>query len=147
MLLKTDSHLLLESFPSNLSIPQIPTLLQPLPSDFTSFEHIPCDPTTQEAAPLGFCLPGNGGGGGGKGGAGGGGRGRASSAGGARVRRSRSEWGMPSFSSAEPTRARASLPMDSRPRALGSKWHRRWKASSFSLMSRRRVCTWWLVFS
>ena len=45
MLLKTDPHLLLESFPSNLSIPQNPTLLQPLPSDFTSFEHIPCDPT------------------------------------------------------------------------------------------------------
>lgn len=54
---------------------------------------------------------------------------------------------MPSLSSAGPTLARASLPTDSRPRTLGSKWHRRWKASSFSLMSLRRVCTWWLVFS
>lgn len=54
---------------------------------------------------------------------------------------------MPSLSSVGPTRARASLPTDSRPRAPGSKWHLRWKASSFSLMSRLRVCTWWLVFS
>lgn len=93
-------------------------------------------------------LPGSGGGGGGKGGAGGGGRGRVSSVGGAGASRSRSEGGAPSVNSVGPTLARASLPpMDSRPRALGSRWHRRWKASSFSLMSLRRVCTWLLVFS
>lgn len=92
-------------------------------------------------------LPGSGGGGGGKGGAGGGGRGRVSSVGGAGASRSKSEGGMPSVNSVGPTLARASPPMDSRPRALGSRWHRRWKASSFSLMSLRRVCTWLLVFS
>lgn len=93
-------------------------------------------------------LPGSGGGGGGKGGAGGGGGGRVSSVGGAGASRSRSEGGMPSVNSVGPTLARTSVPpMDSRPRALGSRWHRRWKASSFSLMSLRRVCTWLLVFS
>lgn len=71
----------------------------------------------------------------------------ASSGGEAGARRSRSEAGRPVLSSTGPTRARASLPTDSKSRALGSKWHRRWNASSFSLMSRRRVCTWWLVFS